>query len=40
MKIEHLNPETMHRNPAYTQVVTVEGAKKLVYVGGQNAVDA
>ena len=40
MKIEHLNPETMHRNPAYTQVVTVEGATKLVYVGGQNAVDA
>jgi enamine deaminase RidA (YjgF/YER057c/UK114 family) len=40
MKIEHLNPDGMHKNPAFTQVVTVEGPAKLVIVGGQNAVDA
>lgn len=40
MKITHINPETMHRNPAFTQVVTVEGDARLVFVGGQNAVDA
>jgi 2-iminobutanoate/2-iminopropanoate deaminase len=40
MKIEHHNPPALHRNPAFTQVVTVEGAAKLIFVGGQNAVDA
>ena len=40
MKIEHMNPDGMHKNPAFTQVVTVEGPAKLVIVGGQNAVDA
>jgi enamine deaminase RidA (YjgF/YER057c/UK114 family) len=39
MRIEHLNPDTLHKNPAFTQVVTVEGPAKLVIVGGQNAVD-
>ena len=36
----HLNPEGMHRNPAFTQAVVVEGAARTVYVGGQNAVNA
>lgn len=40
MQIEHHNPDTLHRNPAFTQVVTVRGANALVFVGGQNAVDA
>ena len=40
MQIEHHNPPTLHRNPAFTQVVTVKGAGKLIFVGGQNAVDA
>jgi enamine deaminase RidA (YjgF/YER057c/UK114 family) len=40
MKIEHLNPDGMHKNPAFSQAVTVEGPAKLVIVGGQNAVDA
>src|SRR4051794_5491676 len=40
MKISHLNPDNLHKNPAYTQAVTVEGAAKMVYVGGQNAIDA
>lgn len=40
IQVLHINPETMHRNPAFTQVVTVEGPAKLIYVGGQDAVDA
>jgi 2-iminobutanoate/2-iminopropanoate deaminase len=40
MRIEHLNPDTLHRNPAFTQVVRVEGATQLLFVGGQNAIDA
>ncbi|GHO81356.1 enamine deaminase RidA [Ktedonobacter sp. SOSP1-85] len=38
--IEFLNPEHLHKNPAFTQVVSVSGPAKTIYVGGQNAVDA
>lgn len=38
-EIVHLNPEGLHSNPAYTQAVSVAGSVKIVYVGGQNAVD-
>ena len=38
--VMHLHPEGMHRNPAFTQGVVVEGAARMVYVGGQNAVGA
>ena len=37
--VQHLNPETLHHNPAFTQAVAVSGAVTTVYVGGQNAVD-
>jgi enamine deaminase RidA (YjgF/YER057c/UK114 family) len=30
----------MHRNPAFSQAVVVEGNARTIYVGGQNAVDA
>ncbi|WP_067476378.1 RidA family protein [Nocardia amamiensis] len=36
----HINPETMHSNPAFTQVVRVSAAADTIYVGGQNGVDA
>ncbi|HSD56639.1 MAG TPA: RidA family protein [Methanotrichaceae archaeon] len=39
-KVSYLNPEGLHRNPAYSQVVAVTGIARTVYVGGQNAVDA
>lgn len=35
----HLNPDTLHKNRAFTQVVSVSGAVKTIYVGGQDAVD-
>ena len=38
--VEHLNPETLHHNPAFSQAVAVSGAVRTVYIGGQNAVDA
>ena len=37
--VQYLNPDGMHRNPAFTQVVTVSGPVKTVYVGGQDAVN-
>lgn len=38
--VRRLNPDGLHKNPAYTQAVVVAGNVKTVYVGGQNAVDA
>jgi enamine deaminase RidA (YjgF/YER057c/UK114 family) len=38
--ITHLNPEGMHSNPAFSQAVVVEGARRIVFVGGQNGVSA
>jgi enamine deaminase RidA (YjgF/YER057c/UK114 family) len=37
--VQHLNPEPLYHNPAFSQAVAVSGAVKTVYVGGQNAVD-
>ena len=39
-QVEHLNPEGLPQNPAFTNVVVVEGPVRTVHVGGQNAVDA
>lgn len=38
-QVEYINPPSLHHNPAFTNVVTVTGPAKTVYVGGQNAVD-
>src|ERR1043166_1404675 len=38
--IQHLNPDGLSKNPAFTQVVAIEGPHRVVYIGGQNAVDA
>lgn len=39
-EVTHLNPETLHTNPAFTQVITVTGPARTIYIGGQDAVDA
>jgi enamine deaminase RidA (YjgF/YER057c/UK114 family) len=39
-EVTHLNPETLHNNPAFTQVITVTGPARTIYIGGQDAVDA
>ena len=37
--VKRLNPDGLHKNPAYSQVVVTTGDVRTVYVGGQNAVD-
>jgi enamine deaminase RidA (YjgF/YER057c/UK114 family) len=34
----HINPESMHRNPAFSQAVRVPAGADTIYVGGQNGV--
>ncbi|MGN9836581.1 RidA family protein [Nonomuraea sp. H19] len=40
MGVRHINPEGVHRSPAFSQAVVVEQPTKTIYVGGQNGVDA
>jgi hypothetical protein len=35
MKRTHVNPDSMLKNPAFSQAVMVEDAKKIVYIGEQ-----
>src|SRR5690606_37659797 len=39
-KIEYLNPDGLLKSPAFSQVVTIQGTGKTIYVGGQDAVNA
>lgn len=39
-KVQYLNPDTLNKNPAFTNVVVVSGPVRTVYIGGQDAVDA
>ncbi|MDY0909550.1 RidA family protein [Microbacterium sp. CFBP9034] len=39
MPVTHLNPDSLHRNPAFSQGVVVEPPGRFVFVGGQNGVD-
>jgi len=38
-RVEHINPSEMTVNPAFTQVITVTGPVKTVYIGAQTSVD-
>lgn len=38
--VQHLNPDGLNKNPAFTNVVIVTGSAKTIYIGGQDAVDA
>lgn len=40
MTLTHINPDTLHHNPAFSQGVLLEGQGALLVVGGQNGVDA
>jgi enamine deaminase RidA (YjgF/YER057c/UK114 family) len=40
MGTRHINPDGMHRSPAFSQAVVVEQPAKTIYIGGQNGVDA
>ena len=39
MSIEHLNPESMHKNPAFSQGIIVPAGARTLVIGGQNAVN-
>ncbi len=39
-KIQHINPDGLSRNPAFSQVVTTQGNGKTIYIGGQNAINS
>ena len=39
-KVKFLNPDTLHKNPAFTNVIVVSGSAKTIYIGGQDSVNA
>jgi enamine deaminase RidA (YjgF/YER057c/UK114 family) len=39
-QVQYINPNTLNKNPAFTNAVVVSGPVKTIYVGGQDAVDA
>ncbi|WP_165314252.1 RidA family protein [Agromyces protaetiae] len=40
MEIVHVNPPSLHTNPAFSQGVLVKGDHDILYVGGQNGTDS
>jgi enamine deaminase RidA (YjgF/YER057c/UK114 family) len=40
MPLTHINPEGMHKNPAFSQGIVIPAGARLLVIGGQNAVDA
>jgi len=40
MTLEHINPQGMHLNPAFSQGIIVPASARILHVGGQNAVGA
>jgi enamine deaminase RidA (YjgF/YER057c/UK114 family) len=38
--VRYINPDSLIKNPAFTNVVVVEGNVKTVYIGGQDAINA
>ena len=39
-KIQHINPEGLSKNPAFSQIIVTQGSGRTIYIGGQNAVNA
>lgn len=37
LQIKHINPDGLIKNPAFTNVVTVSGRSKTIYIGEQNS---
>ena len=38
--MRYINPDSLNKNPAFTNVVVVEGNVRTVHIGGQDAVNA
>ncbi len=39
-QVQHINPDDLPKNPAFTNVIVVTGQVKTIYIGGQDAVNA
>src|SRR6266540_1309870 len=39
-QVQHINPNDLSKNPAFTNVIAVTGQVKTIYIGGQDSVDA
>lgn len=39
MPVERINPDAMHKNPAFTQMVVLPADARIALIGGQNALD-
>ena len=39
-QVQHINPDGLNKNPAFTNVVTVTGPAKTIYIGGQDSINA
>lgn len=39
-QVHHINPDDLSKNPAFTNVITVTGSAKTIYIGGQDSLDA
>jgi enamine deaminase RidA (YjgF/YER057c/UK114 family) len=39
MSVEHINPDGMHKNPAFSQMVVLPADARIAIIGGQNAVN-
>lgn len=39
-KKQHINPDGLFKNPAFSQAVVTHGPGKTIYIGGQDAADA
>ena len=40
IQLQHINPDGLNKNPAFTNVITVTGPAKTIYIGGQDAIDS
>ncbi len=40
MSVEYINPDGLHKNPAFSQVLVVPANSRTIYIGGQNAVNS
>src|ERR1041384_5537774 len=38
-QVQHINPDGLSKNPAFTNVIVVTGQVKTIYIGGQDALD-
>ena len=39
-QVQHINPDGLNKNPAFTNVITVTGPAKTIYIGGQDSINA